>query len=71
MMRIGRPADEPALFQPRPEGSRSDHLALDASSIKYEVKGDGSTLFVDRDKVALRPPDAVGQRPANVRVGRL
>ena len=26
--------------------------ALDASGIKYEVKGDGSTLFVDRDKVA-------------------
>ena len=26
--------------------------SLDASGIKYEVKGDGSTLFVDRDKVA-------------------
>ncbi len=26
--------------------------SLDASGIKYEVKGDGSTLLVDRDKVA-------------------
>ncbi len=26
--------------------------SLDAAGIKYEVKGDGSTLFVDRDKVA-------------------
>ena len=25
---------------------------LDQSGVKYEVKGDGSTIFVDRDKVA-------------------
>ena len=26
--------------------------ALDAGGVKYEIKGDGSTIFVDRDKVA-------------------
>jgi len=40
--------------------------ALDAASIKYEIKGDGSTIMVPRDHVALGAADARrqgGSRP--------
>jgi flagellar M-ring protein FliF len=52
MLRVG--GDSKSLLYANLDMKEASQIAsaLDAAGVKYELKGDGSTIFVDRDKVA-------------------
>ena len=72
MLRVGQQPD--ALLYSNLDLKEAAEItaALDQPGMKYEVKGDGSTIMVPPRRGGLHPPDAgFGQGPADLRLGRL